>query len=59
MVDIIKNVLVPAIKESIKETCIEAIECTLYHEPVDLSEVVPGVSNGKRIRVIGRCITIY
>lgn len=59
MLDTIKNVFIPAIKDSIKETCIEMINDTLYREPVDLSESAPGAFNGKRIRVIGRCITIY
>ena len=57
--DTIKNVIVPAVKEDIKKGCEDWVEYTLYHEPYDFSEVVPGAGNGTRIRVIGPIVTRY
>lgn len=61
MFDIIKNILIPAVKDEIRKTCVEAVECTLYHKSIDLSESVPVPYdyNRERIRVIGPIITKY
>ena len=62
-INTIKNILIPAVKDEIKKTCADAVEYTLYHEPVDLREVTPVPyhhnSNREQIRVIGPIVTRY
>lgn len=59
--NIIKNILIPAVKGELKKACTDAVEHTLYHEPVDLCEVtpIPYDPNRKSIRVIGPIVTRY
>ena len=63
IINTIKNILIPAVRGEIKKTCIDAVEYTLYHEPVNLREVAPVPyscnSNRKQIRVIGPIVTRY
>ena len=61
IINTIKNILIPAIKDEVKKTCIDAVEHALYHEPVDLREVIPVPydPNHKSIRVIGPIVTRY
>lgn len=59
MFDIIKTVIIPALKDEVEKGCKEWIDYTLYHESYDFNKVTPGVGSSKRIRVIGRIITIY
>lgn len=59
MFDIIKNVILPALRDKIEKGCNDWVEYTLYSKPLDFSKTTPGVGNGKRIRVIGPIVTIY
>lgn len=61
VIETIKNILIPAVKGEFEKSCVETVEYSLYHEPVDLSEVtpVPYDPANKRIRVIGPIITRY
>ena len=61
VVDIIRDIMIPAVKDEVKKMAIETIEYTLYHESDDLrnANYVPGIGNDKRIRVIGPIVTIY
>ena len=57
----LKHILIPALKDELRNTVNEYINCTIYSEPVDLN-VPSGYGGGigsKRIRVIGRIVTVY
>ena len=63
IINIIKNILIPAVKGEIKKAGADAVEYTLYHEQVELREVTPVPyphgTNHEQTRVIGPIITRY